>query len=262
MMPSPTGKRNLRLSLTHRVVFLASLTVAVGFAIGFIIGQSEDHTLQQWGLGKTSVTLVVEDSQLLNEGLIHLFETQTNLTLRVLKAQTFEDFNKFSLEADIWIARICWLERLALVKPTNGLVHESWAEKNISPDFLTFNHQEISSAPLFWNVGENLHVNWTEKGKENIINKGLPLFLIGIKSIDSPAARQAVDELTQRQFIQIWIETIPWATTYMSLDESLIEKYQKASFIRELPFQKLELVDANSPKCDININKSIDQKSH
>jgi hypothetical protein len=261
MRPSPRSTKVIKMTFVQRALILISLTLIAGLSIGFFIGQSDEQILRQLGLGRASLTLVIEDSNILNDDLIHLFEAQSNISLRVLKAQSFEDFKKFSLEADLWIARTCWLERLALIKPTPGLINESWAKKNISPDFLTFNHQEISSAPVLWNVGESLHANGLEKAFDREF-KTLPLFLIGIKAIDSTAAHRAVEELTKRQFIQTWVETVPWATTYMSLDESLIEKYQKASFIRELPFQRLELVDGKNPKCDLKIGKSVDQKTH
>lgn len=224
-----------------RALILSTLVILFGFGGGFFIGQASNQTLDRLGLLPLPITAVFEDSELFSPELEALFTEQTGLRLRVLSASNYDDFKNFSTDADIWIARTCWLERISASYPTPSLVHSDWALKNISPDFITFNHRELPFAPLFWTTGSPADRTQT-----------IALYLIGIKARNNDRGRKVVAALTEKRWIQTWTETISLATTYMTLDETLLDRDQKAAFLRELPFQRLELVTSTSDKCDIS----------
>lgn len=244
---------SFRLGFFQRLTLFGTIIPIACLAIGFYIGQADKRFLSRLGLISDTITLVAEDSGLFPPNVIKYFEQESGLHLKILEADNFEDFRKFSIDADLWLGRTCWLERLSIYRQTPTLVHESWAEKNISPDFMIFKHQELHSAPLFWRVEESKFQPKENNNLQTTSKEKIALFLIGIKSRKTKLARLGVEILTARNFIEKWALETKWSSTYMTLDESLLPKKQKAGSIRDLPFQRLELVDAQSPHCDVKI---------
>ncbi len=239
-----------KLGFLKRLVLFATIIPVTCLCIGFYIGQADKRILSRLGLISDTITLVAENSNFFSPAVIQSFEQESGLHLRILEANNFEDFRKFSVDADLWLARTCWLERLSNFRKTPSLVHEAWAEKNISPDFLIFKHQELHSAPLFWRIEEQTPPSSTKTAIANDTKQKISLTLIGIKSRKTKLAKLGVEILTSKSFIQRWLQETSWSTTYMTLDESFIKKNQKAGSIRDLPFQKLELIDSQNTKCD------------
>lgn len=221
------------------------------------MGFADEKILDRLGLGPPTITFLTEDSDLISDNLIQVISKQSGVRLKILKASSFEDFQKFSLEAELVLARICWLEQLKFNAEQIDLRQQPWVDKNISPDFLTFNHRNIKFVPLFWNIGNSLHTNRLENGEALNIKQSMNLMLVGLLAKASEYTSRVTEVLIKKSIIQTWVETIPWATTYMSLDESLIEKYQKAAYLRELPFQNISLVEAGHPDCNINLKDLI-----
>lgn len=240
-----------------RYFFLLTLTLFFSFGGGFFMGFADEKILDRLGLGPPTITFLTEDSDLISDNLIQVISKQSGVRLKILKASSFEDFQKFSLEAELVLARICWLEQLKFNAEQIDLRQQPWVDKNISPDFLTFNHRNIKFVPLFWNIGNSLHTNRLENGEALNIKQSMNLMLVGLLAKASEYTSRVTEVLIKKSIIQTWVETIPWATTYMSLDESLIEKYQKAAYLRELPFQNISLVEAGHPDCNINLKDLI-----
>ncbi len=231
-----------------KLLGLSILTSVLAFGSGYFMATAKPETLKKWGLYTPPVTLLVDGEMLLSPNLQRELEIDSGKKIKILVAQNYNDLKKFSENADLIIARTCWLERLNLQPDLDFLEkNKKWIYETISPDFLTFEHEKLHSIPLLWTFGKKPHA--TEERIKNLLNESTyEMTLIGMVVLKP--AKDVMDTIFDKKWMQKWIETIPLSTTYMTLDEELIEATQKARFFRELDFRKIKKITPQSPDCD------------
>lgn len=233
---------------TKKILILSTLSIFLGFAGGFFMGSANEETLKKINLYREPTVILVDGKSLLNEALQQDLEHDSGKRTKVLIAENYNDLKIFSTDAQLIIARTCWLERLfsTSVSTQEKKINE-WLKNQISPDFLTHEQQQQDYIPLLWTFGKTPHA--TEDRLKNIPGeKEYPMTLIGLKVIKEE--KNILNILTSKKWMKKWMTSLPLATTYMTMDEELISNSQKARFFRELDFRKIKRINANSTDCD------------
>ena len=148
------------------------------------------------GLYNAPLYVLVDGPSLLNKDLQKELEQDLGLKLRILVANNYNEFKSFSLETNLLLARTCWLERLSSNKQADPLSKEAWVQSNISPDFLTFEHEQIESVPLLWTFGKFPHAV-EDRLKNFKLEESYPIILFGIRQQKKPQHGNHLNDLNR-----------------------------------------------------------------
>jgi hypothetical protein len=200
-----------------RFLLWALVTVTAFFSAGYWIGTHPNYYDKYLDLTKSEILFYSQEENLFPS--VFLSEIQNSSPMKM----TFQSSSPQA--ADILLVDSNFIKNSAFLKPIKNTAI-TWGLDQVSPDFQLEFFKENAAIPLLWKQSDN---------------KLRILAIVFNRKVGLAQTRQLLEFFLSKDFSVQWMKHQDWNSTLLKIDESSVSEKRKASFVRQLKLNKIEI---------------------